>query len=151
MDNRADQPTSDRSDTLQWSTPTGLVATGGIGTALCAVLAVFTGQITGTLLFAIVALALALMTAQGLRARPRLSVDASGIAVRALMHAYRWDHGQVRVFLRTTRRFGRDNQLLELDGIDVHGEERLVLLGRIDLGADPADVCDRIDQLRSRR
>lgn len=151
MDNPSDQPENDSSHTIQCSTPMGLVALACLGTVICAVLAVFTGQPTGTLLLGVAALALAVLAAQGLRARPRLSADTSGIAVRTLLHAYRWDHGQVRVFVRRTRRFGRENQLLELDGIDVRGQERLVLLGRIDLGADPVDVCDRIDELRSRR
>lgn len=86
-------------------------------------------------------LALGLALRDGL-ARPRLSAGPDGVQVRtwtARRHLP-WRRLQVRV--RTTRRLGLRGTALELDtaaGPDDDGV--LILLGRWDLGADPADVA----------
>jgi hypothetical protein len=86
-------------------------------------------------------LLLALAARDGLL-RPRLSALAGGVVVRTLggRRELPWAALQVRV--RSTRRWGLRSRLLELDtaaGADDAGE--LVLLGRRDLGADPAEVA----------
>lgn len=132
-----------------WSTPVTVAWLALAGAALAVVLAVLGGGPGATVFWAVAALVFAVFAAHVLRARPRLAVDAAGVTVRASLHTYRWEHGQLKVLLRTTRRFGREGRLLELDGIDADGEERLVLLGRFDLGADPVDVHERLTELRA--
>lgn len=50
--------------------------------------------------------------------------------------------------LLRTRRLGRESVLLELELRDVEDHERLVILGRAELGADPVDVFDDLSALR---
>ncbi|WP_428497968.1 PH domain-containing protein [Pseudonocardia sp.] len=80
----------------------------------------------------------------GSRARPRLTVSPAGVGVRGLLHrrTYPWPAvTDVRVI--QARRLGRETYLL---GVDVRDEaaldgERLLVFGRLDLGADPVDVA----------
>ncbi|MFW3171539.1 PH domain-containing protein [Geodermatophilus sp. CPCC 206100] len=95
---------------------------------------------------ALLALALAL---RDRLLRPRLAAGPEGVAVRTLsgLLTLPWPH--VRVQVREARRWGLRSRLLELDtanGPDDPGV--LVLLGRRDLGADPADVARALRHLR---
>ncbi len=81
--------------------------------------------------------------------RPRLSAGAGGVEVRALTGRTRLPWAGLRVGLRTTSRLGMRSRLLELDtarGPDDGGT--LVLLGRRDLGTDPAAVARALEALR---
>ncbi|WP_020496809.1 PH domain-containing protein [Sciscionella marina] len=111
--------------------------------------AVLSSARAGVVFWSLAAIVFAAYTVHWLRARPRLRADPSGITVRGTLHTYRLDHGQVRVGLRSTHRLGRTGQLLELDGIDTHGEERLLLLGRFDLGTEPDEVHRQLAALRA--
>jgi hypothetical protein len=74
--------------------------------------------------------------------RPRLAGGPDGVVVRTLTGRVVLPWSQVRVQVRETRRRGLRSRLLELDtaaGRDDAGQ--LVLLGRWELGADPADVA----------
>lgn len=100
----------------------------------------------GQLLAVVATVGLVLAAASGTRARPRLRAGADGLTVRRLtwtMHVPWSRVDGVRVL--RTRRLGRETSLLELDLRDATGDgERLVVLGRLELGEDPEDVADAL-------
>jgi PH (Pleckstrin Homology) domain-containing protein len=98
----------------------------------------------GRLLLAVMALGLALASLFGTVARPRLVADENGVTVRGLTGSRHWGWGEVTARLGSTRRLGRDVVSVELDA-DID----LVVLGWLDLGADPRDVVDALRALRS--
>ncbi|ANY09969.1 hypothetical protein AFB00_10955 [Pseudonocardia sp. HH130630-07] len=103
----------------------------------------------GRLIAGAAALGLGLAAASGTRARPRLEAGPDGLTVRRLTwtrHAPWSRVDEVRVL--HTRRLGRSSTLLELDLRDVDGGERLVILGRPELGADPDEVAEVLAGLR---
>lgn len=126
---------------MQWSprlTQVGALLVVGLGLAGTAGFLDAAGRVlVGTA--ALLALVLALRDGV---ARPRLSAGPDGVQVRtwtARRHLP-WRRLQIRV--RTTRRLGLRGTALELDtaaGPDDDGV--LIVLGRWDLGADPADVA----------
>lgn len=114
--------------------------------AAVAVVLLFRGDTAGPLLFAVAtvaALALGGYTSFG---RPRLAADSAGLRVRTLggTHAFAWD--EVRTTVVTTHRLGRDVRTLELDTGD--RPPHLIVFGRLELDADPADVLETLDTLR---
>ncbi|MEX5721235.1 PH domain-containing protein [Geodermatophilus maliterrae] len=81
--------------------------------------------------------------------RPRLSAGADGVEVRTLTGRTRLPWTALRVRLRTTSRLGVRSRLLELD--TAHGPDdggTLVVLGRRDLGTDPAAVARALEGMR---
>ena len=133
---------------MQWSARTAETVVLGTGGALL-VLAALTLDAGGRVL---VGAAGALLLALALRdvvLRPRLSADPGGVVVRSLAGSTRLPWAGLRVRLRTSRRLGMRSRLLELDtaaGPDDDGT--LVLLGRRDLGTDPAAVAQALEALR---
>ncbi|MFI7674748.1 PH domain-containing protein [Actinophytocola sp. NPDC049390] len=117
-------------------------------TVVAAAGAVFTGDPPGRVLLGVVALLLALAAVFATVARPRLAADHEGVTVRGLTGARTWRWGEVNVRLVRTRRLGRDTATLE---VDAEGAEppALVVLGRLDLGADPEDVVEELLALRT--
>ena len=81
-------------------------------------------------------------------ARPRLAADQDGITVRGLTGARSWRWAEVNVRLVRTRRLGRDAATLEVDA-DNAEQPALIVLGRLDLGADPEDVVEELLALRT--
>lgn len=110
--------------------------------------AALTDDPPGRVLIAVVALLLALAAVFATVARPRLAADHEGIAVRGPTGTRRWRWGEVNVRLVRTRRLGRDSATVE---VDAEGAEppALVVLGRLDLGADPEDVVEELLALRT--
>lgn len=103
----------------------------------------------GRLIAGLAALGLALAALSGTRARPRLEAGPDGLVVRRLTWTRYTPWARVDdVRVLRTRRFGRESALLELDLRDVDGGERLVILGRPELGADPDDVAETLTALR---
>ncbi|MBO0839401.1 MAG: PH domain-containing protein [Sciscionella sp.] len=131
-----------------WAPSWALVAIGGALTSGFAIGAVLSAQATGRVLLAVAALAASLLVAHGAVVRPRLSADADGLTVGALGGRREFCWPDVEIRLGHTRRLGRVNTTLELDGFDTAGVEHLVILGRIDLGADPVTVFDELSTLR---
>jgi hypothetical protein len=138
------------SDHQDWSTPAGLVALAWV--LACAALAWFVllwvagADAPGRLLAAVAAVGLGLAALSGTRARPRLSAGPDGLTVRRLTWTLHvpWS-GVDRVRVLRTRRLGRETSLLELDLRTTAGDdERLVVLGRLELGEDPEDVADAL-------
>ena len=74
--------------------------------------------------------------------RPRLVADGAGVTARALTGVTRiaWPGLQARV--RTQRRWGVRSTTLELE--DLGDDVVLVVLGRRELGADPATVAEAL-------
>jgi hypothetical protein len=136
-----------------WSPAPGLVACGWVG-ALAAVgwfvaMLLVGGDPPGLLLAGIAAVGLTVAALFGTRARPRLRADADGVTVGGLLRArhYPWPMvTEVRVL--PVRRLGRRTSLLELDTVNAAGDERLLVFGRLDLGADPEDVAPQVLALR---
>ena len=126
---------------MQWSPrPAETVALGAIGLGLA--LAVLVVDTTGRVLVGAAALLVLAAVVRDVVARPRLAAGPDGVDVclwRARRHLP-WPGLQVRV--REMRRFGVRSRTLELDtaaGPDDDGVP--LLLGRRDLGADPAEVA----------
>jgi hypothetical protein len=116
--------------------------------AVAAAGAVFTDDPPGQVLLAVVALLAALAGLFGTVARPRLAANHEGVSVRGLTGTRSWRWGEVNVRLVRTRRLGRDTATLEVDA-DGAEPPALVVLGRLDLGADPEDVVEELLALRT--
>ncbi|MGH4027007.1 MAG: PH domain-containing protein [Pseudonocardiaceae bacterium] len=81
-------------------------------------------------------------------ARPRLAADRDGIQVGRLRGALRWAWRDVhRIEVFRTRRLGRDSSVLELEAVDPDGTERMFVLTRLDLGADPHLVAQALREI----
>jgi hypothetical protein len=112
---------------------------------------VFGSSPAGQVLAGAATIALVLLASYGTAARPRLAADDTGVTVRQLTARRHWPWRSVRISVSRYRRFGRQVALLELDGNDADGVERLVVLGQLDLGADPEDVLDELRRIRAGR
>ncbi|AEA22388.1 hypothetical protein Psed_0111 [Pseudonocardia dioxanivorans CB1190] len=151
----AESPGPDgESPARSWSPQAGLVVLAWIGAAgagaWLAVLVVTHGDPAGRLFAAVLGLVLLVGAVWGTRARPRLAVGPEGLTVRggfSRSRTHPW--GQVTdVRVLQTRRFGRTVATLAVDvrdesgpGADPDAAERLLVFGRLDLGADPVDVA----------
>lgn len=83
-------------------------------------------------------------------ARPRLAADRAELRVGRLRGPQRWPwHDVHRVEVVRTRRLGRESTVLELDVTDPDGTERLIVLTRLDLGADPVLVARELHEVSS--
>ncbi|UVS76347.1 PH domain-containing protein [Actinokineospora sp. UTMC 2448] len=122
-----------------------------VGWALCAgavAAALLVDDRRGGLMLLVAAVMLGLIALFGTVARPRLSADRDGLTVRGLTGSRHWRWAEVNVRLVRTRRLGRVSTAVELDA-DNAEPPALVLLGRLDLGADPEDVADALVRLRT--
>jgi len=119
------------------------------GAVVAALLAVLTTDPPGRLFAAVAALALGAAALFGTVARPRFAADSDGVAVRTLLGVRRWPWSRVhRLRVVRHRRLGREVPMLELDAIEPDGSERLVVLGRLDLGAHPDEVLGAVQAVR---
>lgn len=133
-----------------WSTPApALVATGVGGLAMAVAAAAVPADPAGRFLIGLAALGLFVVTALGAWQRPRLGIrDGNrGLVVQRLrgrIEVDRTDLSRVRIIRYP--RLGRRVPMLEIDirppGTD---DDRLLIFGRWDLGADPTDVFDELD------
>lgn len=134
--------------TRTWAPRTELTAVAWLLAAAAGAWALFADDPPGRVLMGAVALLLAFTGLYWLVVRPRLAADARGVTVRGLGGSRTWSWGEVNVRLVRTRRLGRDAATIELDA--EHADEpALVVLGRLDLGADPEDVVDALLELRT--
>lgn len=84
-------------------------------------------------------------------ARPRLAADHDTLQVGRLRGAQRWPWRRVhRIEVVRTRRLGRDSAVLEVEARDPDGTEHLVVLTRLDLGADPEQVAQELREVSGR-
>lgn len=130
---------------LSWSTPPAALAACGIGGLVLGAAAIFSTDGPGRLLIGLAALGLLGLAGLGLRQRPRLAVEPGEpvhIVVRGLTGPQRYTPEQVlRVRVVHYRRLGRRMPMLEMD-VDQHGDEKLIIFGRWDLGTHPEDVLE---------
>lgn len=132
---------------MQWSPRPGetvaLVAVAlGLGLALVVL------DTPGRLLVGTGALLLLVLGARDAFARPRLAADAEGVDVRTLAGRQHLPWSGLRVQVRVTRRLGMRSRTLELDSsAGPHDDGVLVVLGRRDLGTDPAEVARALHAL----
>ncbi|MGH3756614.1 PH domain-containing protein [Actinophytocola sp.] len=131
-----------------WAPRAELAALAWVLAAAAAAWAWFSDDPPGRLLLGTVALVLAVAGLFGVLVRPRLAADSTGVTVRGLTSTRRWSWAEVNVRLVRTRRLGRDVATVELDAERAE-VPALVVLGRLDLGADPRDVVDALLELRT--
>jgi hypothetical protein len=126
---------------VQWSPrPAETAALGAVGLGLA--LGVVLVDTAGRLLLGAAALLVLALVVRDAVLRPRLAAGPDGVVVRTMGGAQLLPWPVLSVRVRTTRRWGVRSRLLELDtagGPDDPGT--LVLLGRRDLGSDPAEVA----------
>jgi hypothetical protein len=135
---------------VEWSARSGETAVLAVLGLALGVTAVVVEPVGRVLLGGAALLALALALRDRLL-RPRLAAGPEGVAVRTLSGTVTLPWPQVLVQVREARRWGVRSRLLELDtATDPDDAGVLVLLGRRDLGADPADVARALQQLRPR-
>lgn len=134
----------DQHESRTWAPQPPLVGIAWVLAAAAATSAALFDDAPGQVLLGLSAILLGLAALFGTVARPRLAADAGGITVRGLTGRRHWSWSEVNVRLTRTRRLGREVATVELDA-DPH----LVVLGRLDLGADPVDVVDAIRALRT--
>ncbi|WP_308162676.1 PH domain-containing protein [Nocardia alni] len=132
---------------LQWSTPPLALAAAVVGGIALGAAAMVADDGPSRLLVGLAAVLLLILAAVGLRQRPRLSIvpgTPPTLVVRGLLGAQKYSPERiVRARVVSFRRLGRSVPNLELD-IDHHGEDRLLIFGRWDLGTHPQDVMDAL-------
>ncbi|MGY1724082.1 PH domain-containing protein [Blastococcus sp. SYSU DS0533] len=133
---------------MQWSPPAARPACLAAG-------AVALGAVTllldpaGRILVGGAALLLLVLAFREALLRPRLTAGPDGVTVRTLTGTRVLPWGLLRVRVRSTRRWGTTVRTLELEGPAGGADDGLLLvLGRWDLGADPATVAGRLAELR---
>ena len=129
--------------TRSWSTPAPAVAAAWVLAALLALAAFLADDNAGRLLLGLAAVLVSYIAAYGSVARPRLVADDTGMTVRGLFASRHLPWHRVKVRLTHTRRLGRETRTLELDA-----EEQLVVLTKLDLGADPEEVAEVLHAMR---
>ena len=132
----------------QWSPRPALVGIGWLGALGLLATTVFTSSPETRVFTGLATIAFVLAAGYGTLLRPKLHADADGLVVRLLNGRLHLPWHSTRIKVARTRRLGRTVALLELDGRDEQGEEQLVVLGWLELGADPDDVLDVLRALR---
>jgi hypothetical protein len=133
---------------VTWTTRTAETALSAVAGVALAVGASAVADPPGRVLLAVAAAVLLAQAARDLLQRPRLSAGPDGVRVRRLRGGVHLPWHRVHVDVRETRRLALRTVTLELDtatGPDDDGV--LVVLGRRDLGADPAAVARRLREL----
>jgi Bacterial PH domain len=126
---------------VQWAPRTSeVVATAAAGLGLA--LAVLLVDPLGRPLVGAAALLLLGLAVRDAVLRPRLCAGPEGVTVRALSGPTTIPWPQVRVRVRTHRRWGLRARTLELE--NRADDAVLVVLGRRELGADPQTVAEAL-------
>jgi len=126
---------------VQWSPRIGeTVLTAAVGLVLA--LAVLLVDPVGRVLVGGAALLLVGLAVRDALVRPRLQADATGVTARALTGSTAIAWPVLRARVRTQRRWGVRSTTLELE--DRSDDAVLVVLGRRELGADPAAVAEAL-------
>lgn len=130
---------------LAWSTPTSALIAVAVGGVILTGATVLAKDGPSRLLIGLAAVGLLALAGLGFRQRPRLSVLPGAeprLVVRGLTGPTEYPRDRIiRARVVGYRRLGRRMPMLEID-VDQHGEERLLIFGRWDLGTHPEDVYD---------
>lgn len=139
------------SDTDEWAAPRGAVALGVTAALVLAAWAATAADPPGRLLVGIAAVAVLVASAVGAVARPRLAAGPDGLTLRGLRGRRRWPWPRVdAVRVVRMRRLGLPAAYVEVDARDDDGTERLLVLGRLELGTDPVEVAASLQEHRAR-
>ncbi|MBY6367048.1 PH domain-containing protein [Rhodococcoides corynebacterioides] len=130
-----------------WGTPPALLAVLVIGGVVLLVAAALTrGDTAGQLLIGLAALCALGLAAVGARRRPQLTLTDDALHIKGIRGVRRYTRGDVdTVRLVPYPRLGRRVPMIEMDLREPDASERLVILGRWDLGTDPRTVFDELD------
>lgn len=139
----------DNSAQLSWATPKPAAWGMLIGGIVLIIAGILSGDIAGLVLLICGGGALAAFGAGSLISRPRLAIVEDGLRVRTVSGAATYARRDiVRIRVVKFPRFGRKVAHLELEfarsARDDAADNRLVVFGRWDLGAAPADVADAL-------
>ncbi|MFC5136660.1 PH domain-containing protein [Actinomycetospora rhizophila] len=145
----------DEARSQAWAAPWPAVALGVAGALGLGAWALAATDPPGRLLTGLAALALALSAAFGAFARPRLRADDDGLVLRGVSGRRAWPWTRVDAVRSVRmRRMGLPAAYLEVEVRDEDGgeggTERLLVLGRLELGTDPVEVADALQDLRAR-
>jgi hypothetical protein len=149
VDNSDDEPAR------RWAAPMPAVILGllaAVGLLAWVVLGVRTGALDapGRLLLGLAGIAIGGVSLMGLRARPRLAADDDALVLRGPFAIRRWPWARVdAVRVVRMRRLGMPAAYVEIDARDDDGTERLLVLGRLELGTDPVDVAEALQAHRA--
>jgi hypothetical protein len=95
----------------------------------------------GKVLAIIAAAGLLMFATLSWRARPKLAINDGSLVIRGALRTHRLAKADIKLIRITEfRRLARKVRLLEIDTTD----DRLFVLTRWDLGADPLDVLDAL-------
>ncbi|MFI6777151.1 PH domain-containing protein [Nocardia sp. NPDC050412] len=147
MDPESDSPDPLPEPRTTWTTPmAGLIAV-TIGGVVLAGAAILAKDGPSRLLIGLAAVGLLALAGLGFRQRPRLSITADPqprLVVRTLTGPTEYTRDQImRARVVGYRRLGRKNPMLEID-VEHHGDERLLIFGRWDLGTSPDEVFETL-------
>ncbi|WP_328856132.1 PH domain-containing protein [Williamsia herbipolensis] len=135
-----------------WATPVpvGCALTVG-GVVLLAAAALSGSDPAGLVIMGVAGLLLVALGASSLLIRPRLSATRESLTIRTVTGRRTHPRESIaRIRVVSYPRFGRRVPNLEIDivdGTEADGDERLVILGRWELGAAPADVAEALADL----
>ncbi len=139
----------------RWAAPLPAVVLGlvvAVGLLAWVVLGVRSGTLDGPgrLLLGLAGVAIGAVALVGLRARPRLAAEDDALVLHGPFTARRWPWTRVdAVRVVGMRRLGVPVAYLEIDARDDDGTERLLVLGRLELGTDPREVADALQVHRA--
>ncbi|MGI9126483.1 MAG: PH domain-containing protein [Mycobacterium sp.] len=127
----------------EWSPPTaGIAAFAGAG-ILMAIGCVVATDPPGRILAGIAAVGLLVFAMGSWRARPRLELLPDGLVYRGWLRTTTLRRPDIELIRITEfKRWGRKVRLLEIDTTG----DRLLVLSRWDLGADPLDALDALTE-----
>lgn len=136
---------------MSWATPMAAVVALAVGGFALVVAALLTdNDPAGRALIAIGALGLWTIAALAAYQRPRLWIDRDGtqLSVKRLSGVHTYTRAEIsRVTLVPYPRLGRRVPMLELDVRHAgESEDRLIIFGRWDLGTNPQNVFDALEQ-----
>jgi hypothetical protein len=151
-------PVTEPHEPSAWAAPWPAVVAGAVAALGLAAWAMGGDDAPGRVLTGAAALALAVAAVVGAVARPRLRADETGLVLRSVTGTRRWSWDRVdAVRTMRMRRMGLPASYLEVEARDsadgASGREpdsRLLVLGRLELGADPVDVADALQAHRAR-
>ncbi|MBJ7291603.1 PH domain-containing protein [Williamsia sp.] len=130
-------------NSAQWATPRPVGVALLVGGVVLLIAAALSGSDPpGLVIMGVAGLLLAAMGLGSLLVRPRLAAWPDRLEIRGVTGRHSYTRAQItRIRIVSYPRFGRRVPNLEID-IDDDGSERLVILGRWELGEAPLDVAD---------
>lgn len=125
-----------------WGPPTaGIAGAAAVGILLGIAVVTLVTDLPGRILIGIAAAGLLAFAVVSWRARPKLAIDSDILVYRGWFTTRRLARPDISLIRITEfRRIGRTMRLLEIDTSD----DRLLVLSRWDLGADPLRVLDAL-------